>query len=66
MEWLSVYVVLDLITMFMYQWSGFTPVNTPKIMPNVICEHVEKNKLQGKMKFHLFLGASTIGGTVFW
>jgi acetyl-CoA hydrolase len=40
-------------------WSGFTGVGYPKIMPTVLADHVEKNGLQGKLKFNLFVGAST-------
>jgi acetyl-CoA hydrolase len=39
-------------------WSGFTPVGYPKVMPVVLADHVEKNNLQGKLKFNLFIGAS--------
>lgn len=39
-------------------FSGFTPVGYPKIMPEVIAQHVEKNNLQGKWKFNLATGAS--------
>jgi len=40
-------------------WSGFTGVGYPKIMPIALADHVENNNLQGKMKFNLFVGAST-------
>jgi len=39
-------------------WSGFTPAGYPKVVPIALAEHVEKNNLQGKMKFNLFIGAS--------
>jgi acetyl-CoA hydrolase len=39
-------------------WSGFTPVGYPKVVPIALAEHVEKNGLQGKWKFNLFIGAS--------
>jgi acetyl-CoA hydrolase len=39
-------------------WSGFTPSGYPKMVPIALAEHVEKNKLQGKWKFNLFIGAS--------
>ncbi|CDZ97245.1 acetyl-hydrolase [Phaffia rhodozyma] len=40
-------------------WSGFTGVGYPKITPTILADHVEANNLQGKMKFDLFVGAST-------
>ncbi|GAA5832285.1 hypothetical protein JCM3766R1_002364 [Sporobolomyces carnicolor] len=40
-------------------WSGFTGVGYPKMVPSALAEHVEKNQLQGKMRFGLFCGAST-------
>lgn len=39
-------------------WSGFTPVNYPKVVPLALAKHVEANNLQGKMQFDLFVGAS--------
>jgi acetyl-CoA hydrolase len=39
-------------------WSGFTPAGYPKVVPIALADHVEKNNLQGKMKFNLFIGAS--------
>lgn len=39
-------------------WSGFTGVGTPKCVPEALVAHVEKNNLQGKLQFHLFVGAS--------
>lgn len=39
-------------------WSGFTPAGYPKAVPIALADHVEANKLQGKMKFNLFIGAS--------
>jgi acetyl-CoA hydrolase len=53
----------ELIPMFqdgMYLgWSGFTGVGYPKITPITLADHVEQNNLQGKMKFNLYVGAST-------
>jgi acetyl-CoA hydrolase len=43
--------------------SGFTPVGYPKMVPIALCDHVEKNNLQGKLKLNLFIGAS-IGAEV--
>ncbi|KAL0487196.1 acetyl-CoA hydrolase [Acrasis kona] len=40
-------------------WSGFTGVGYPKIIPIMLAEHVEQNNLQGKLKFNLFVGASS-------
>lgn len=40
-------------------WSGFTGVGYPKMVPLALADHVEKNNLQGKMKFNLFVGASS-------
>ncbi|CAO3643132.1 unnamed protein product [Mucor hiemalis] len=40
-------------------WSGFTGVGYPKMIPVALADHVEKNQLQGKMKFNLFVGASS-------
>ncbi len=52
----------ELISMFQngmnLGWSGFTPVGYPKVMPVVLADHVEKNNLQGKLRFNLFIGAS--------
>ncbi|MCD6526472.1 MAG: acetyl-CoA hydrolase [Desulfuromonas sp.] len=39
-------------------WSGFTPAGYPKAVPIALADHVEKNNLQGKLKFNLFIGAS--------
>ena len=39
-------------------WSGFTPAGYPKAIPIALAEHVEKNNLQGKLRFNLFIGAS--------
>lgn len=39
-------------------WSGFTGVGAPKAVPHALVEHVEKNKLQSKFAFNLFVGAS--------
>ncbi|KAF2402048.1 putative acetyl-CoA hydrolase Ach1 [Trichodelitschia bisporula] len=40
-------------------WSGFTGVGYPKMVPTALADHVEKNNLQGKLKFDLFVGASS-------
>lgn len=40
-------------------WSGFTGVGTPKSVPIALVNHVIKNKLQGKLSFNLFVGASS-------
>lgn len=40
-------------------WSGFTGVGGPKVVPTVIADHVEENNLQGKLRFNLFVGASS-------
>ncbi|MDR2697942.1 MAG: acetyl-CoA hydrolase [Holophagales bacterium] len=39
-------------------WSGFTPAGYPKAIPIALADYVEKNNLQGKMRFDLFIGAS--------
>ncbi|CAH6721608.1 acetyl-CoA hydrolase [[Candida] jaroonii] len=39
-------------------WSGFTGVGAPKVIPTALVDHVEKNNLQGKLGFNLFVGAS--------
>jgi acetyl-CoA hydrolase len=39
-------------------WSGFTGVGAPKAIPTALADHVEKNNLQGKYAFNLFVGAS--------
>lgn len=39
-------------------WSGFTGVGAPKVIPTALADHVEKNNLQGKFGFNLFVGAS--------
>jgi len=38
--------------------SGFTPVGYPKVVPIALCDHVEKNNMQGQLKLNLFIGAS--------
>jgi acetyl-CoA hydrolase len=40
-------------------WSGFTPVGDPKVVPIALAEYVEKNHLQGKLRFNMFIGASS-------
>ncbi|KYG47013.1 hypothetical protein M433DRAFT_3201 [Acidomyces richmondensis BFW] len=53
----------DLIDLFPHNsyigWSGFTGVGYPKKVPTALAEHVEKNGLQGKLKYNLFVGASS-------
>ncbi|KAK3493508.1 acetyl-CoA deacylase [Neurospora crassa] len=39
-------------------WSGFTGVGYPKKVPTMLADHVEKNGLQGQLKYSLFVGAS--------
>ncbi|KAI9896708.1 hypothetical protein N3K66_008880 [Trichothecium roseum] len=40
-------------------WSGFTGVGYPKKMPTYMADHVEQNKLNGQLKYSLFVGASS-------
>ncbi|KAK4464691.1 hypothetical protein QBC42DRAFT_344560 [Cladorrhinum samala] len=40
-------------------WSGFTGVGYPKKIPTFLADHVEKNKLQGQLRYNLFVGASS-------
>lgn len=40
-------------------WSGFTGVGYPKKIPTMLADHVEQNNLQGKLKYSLFVGASS-------
>ena len=40
-------------------WSGFTGVGYPKKIPTALADHVEANNLQGKLKYNLFVGASS-------
>ncbi|KUJ12091.1 putative acetyl-CoA hydrolase [Mollisia scopiformis] len=40
-------------------WSGFTGVGYPKKIPTMLADHVEKNGLEGKLKYTLFVGASS-------
>jgi acetyl-CoA hydrolase len=53
----------DLIDMFPHNsyigWSGFTGVGYPKKVPTALADHVERNNLQGKLKYNLFVGASS-------
>ncbi|GAM33730.1 acetyl-CoA hydrolase [Talaromyces pinophilus] len=53
----------DLIDLFPHGsyigWSGFTGVGYPKKVPTALADHVEKNNLQGKLKYTLFVGASS-------
>lgn len=39
-------------------WSGFTGVGYPKKVPTALADHVEKNGLQGRLKYNLFVSAS--------
>ncbi|ORX41724.1 acetyl-CoA hydrolase [Piromyces finnis] len=39
-------------------WSGFTGVGYPKVVPEMMAQHVEKNNLKGKFGIHLVIGAS--------
>ncbi|PYH41231.1 acetyl-CoA hydrolase ACH1 [Aspergillus saccharolyticus JOP 1030-1] len=53
----------DLIDLFPHGsyigWSGFTGVGYPKKVPTALADYVEKNNLQGKLKYSLFVGASS-------
>ncbi|KAL4889327.1 hypothetical protein BDV59DRAFT_186650 [Aspergillus ambiguus] len=53
----------DLIDLFPHGsyigWSGFTGVGYPKKVPTALADHVEKNSLQGKLRYTLFVGASS-------
>ncbi|KAJ5183773.1 hypothetical protein N7492_001389 [Penicillium capsulatum] len=53
----------DLIDLFPHGsyigWSGFTGVGYPKKIPTALADHVEKNKLEGQLKYNLFVGASS-------
>ncbi|KAJ5819983.1 hypothetical protein N7474_005574 [Penicillium riverlandense] len=40
-------------------WSGFTGVGYPKKVPAALADHVQENNLQGKLKYSLFVGASS-------
>jgi acetyl-CoA hydrolase len=40
-------------------WSGFTGVGYPKKTPTYMADYVEQNNLQGKLKYSLFVGASS-------
>lgn len=40
-------------------WSGFTGVGYPKKIPTALADHVEREGLQGKLKYNLFVGASS-------
>ncbi|KAK7223358.1 hypothetical protein V2G26_011361 [Clonostachys chloroleuca] len=40
-------------------WSGFTGVGYPKKVPTFLADHVEQNNLQGKLKYNLFVSASS-------
>jgi acyl-CoA hydrolase len=41
-------------------WSGFTPVGYPKVVPAVLADYLEKNALQGKMRFNLSIGTTYV------
>lgn len=45
--------------LFIYFKKGFTGVGYPKVIPTALADHVERNNLQGKLRFNLFVGAST-------
>ena len=47
------------LTLKLQGWSGFTGVGYPKKTPTALAEHVEKNGLQGQLKYNLFVGASS-------
>ncbi|GAD94241.1 acetyl-coA hydrolase Ach1, putative [Paecilomyces variotii No. 5] len=53
----------DLVSLFpngtYIGWSGFTGVGYPKKVPTALADHVEKNNLQGQLKYNLFVGASS-------
>ncbi|EEH33807.1 acetyl-CoA hydrolase [Paracoccidioides lutzii Pb01] len=53
----------DLIDLFPHGsyigWSGFTGVGYPKKVPTALADYVENNNLQGKLKYTLFVGASS-------
>lgn len=55
----TVSIVINTVHNRYIGWSGFTGVGYPKVIPTVLADHVEANNLQGKMKFNLFVGAST-------
>lgn len=40
-------------------WSGFSAVGDPKVVPAALADYVEKNNLQGKLQFDLYIGASS-------
>lgn len=40
-------------------WSGFSAVGDPKVVPAALADHVERNHLQGKLQFDLYVGASS-------
>lgn len=39
-------------------WSGFGSNGNPKAVPLALAEHVERNGLQGKLRFNVFTGGS--------
>lgn len=41
-------------------WSGFGPSGDPKVVPRMLADHVERNELQGRLRFTLFTGASVM------
>ena len=36
-----------------------SPTGDPRLVPIALADHVEKNNLQGKLKYNLFVGASS-------
>jgi len=54
-KWRDILLIFD----FFPQKSGFTGVGYPKETPVALADYVEKNNLQDKMQFELFVGAST-------
>lgn len=39
--------------------SEFSASGDPKVVPEALAEHVEKNHLQGQIRFDLYIGASS-------
>eukprot|EP01080_Neovahlkampfia_damariscottae_P001756 gene1756-525_t len=39
-------------------WSGFAGIGYPKVIPTTLADYVEKNNLQKKLAFNLYVGAS--------
>lgn len=40
-------------------WSGFSAVGDPKVVPAALADHIERNHLQGKLQFDLYVGVSS-------